>query len=342
MDDTARDEHAPDVEDVSGTPMDAPAPDATDDERPADDADTPAPDAPGQPTTPELQDPGTPGTSAPSSAPAPSPFTVKAHGKALTLDGVQRIPGQGLQVTEAAVGRVQALMARGLEMETFGRSRIRELELQTQELQHSQSEAEVHAHAIIEWFEQATATEDAMAHALANWAMDKPKLDARIDRAKWEAEKRQWERRQQANEPTPQERQAQLLDGVRSEGETMLAELAPTHGLQPQEVQAIANRLLRKPEVYLVQVPTPQGPQLAFDDQAFAADVAEEAQFRVQSRTVVSAAQKAADQNAKVKAGSIPAAARATPAPTSPPQPRDTGTGRFKSREEWEEAMKLR
>lgn len=336
---------APDAEELDPTAPDllddSAAPDATDLERPAD-ADTPDPDAPGQPTTAEPQDPGTPGTPAPSSAPAPSPFVVKAHGKALTLEGVQRRPGEGLVVAESAVNRVNTLMARGLEMETYGRPRIRELELQTQELQHQQSHAEIQANAIIEWFEQSTASEDAMAAALIHWHTEKPKLEARIDRAKFEAEKRQWERRQQAHAPTPQERQAQLLQDVRAEAEAMLAELAPTHGLQGPESQAIAARLLRRPEVYLVQVPGPQGPVQAFDDAAFAADVAAEAQHRVQSRTAVDAAQQAAERNAKTRTGSIPSAVRAAPPPTTPSQPRDDATGKFKSREEWEEAMKLR
>lgn len=324
---------------VDDASLDPAAPEATEDERSAPDADTPPDDATGQPTTAETPDAGVPSAPPPSSAPAPSPFVVKAHGKALTLDGVQRTPGAGMSVAESAMPRVQQLITRGLEMETFGRTKIRELELQTQELQHSQTEAEVHANAIIEWFEQVATSEEAMAQALVNWATEKPKLDARVERAKWEAEKRQWDRRQRAQEPTPQERYAEVVEGVRNLGQEVLAELAPQHGLSDGEVKAIAARLLRKPDVYLTEIAGPQGPQLAFDDTAFAADVAEEAQLRTQSRTMVTATQKAADANAKQRAGTIPAAVKAPPAPATP-QPRDRANGQFTSREEWEAAMR--
>lgn len=325
---------------LDATTADAAAPEPTDD-APAAAAAPGDTDATGQPTTPEPA--GTVPTAPPvSSDPAPAPLTVAAHGKRATIEGAQFVGNRIEFANDTAKQRVQSLLSRGLEMETYGRTRIRELELHTQELQQSQSDAEVQANAIIEWFEQVAQSEESMAQALVHFATEKPKLDARIERAKWEAEKRQWDRRQRAGEPTPQERQAQLLESARDLGQQVLTELTPQLGLQDPEVKAIAARLLRKPEVYLAQIPTPNGPQLAFDDEAFAADVREEAQLRTQSRTVATAAQQAADANAKQKAGTIPAVVRAPAAPVTPTPPRDTSTGRFKSKEEWEAAMNLR
>jgi hypothetical protein len=314
----------------STAPEDTLAPDSAD-------ADTPSEADPDQPTTAADDNPALAAVVPPSSAPAPEPFTLKAHGKTLTLDGATRIAGEGLRIPEGpALQRAQQLMARGVEMETFGRQRIKELELHTQSLQREQSEAEVHASAIISWFNEVSQSPETMVDVLTNWAQHKPLFDVRVEKAKFEAEKARAEWSRKAQEPTPQEQQQQVLAGAKAMGEEVLAELAPTHGLTPQETAAIAARLLRRPELYVIE----QQGRLAFDDVTFAEDVAAEAEARKTVRTSVTAAQEAASTNAKRAAGTIPATTRAPSGNVTPGQPRDRQTGKFTSREEWEAHMR--
>lgn len=272
--------------------------------------------------------------------PAPAAFTLRAHGKTLTIEGVQRVPGEGLRVPEgAAMQRVQALLSRGLEMETFGRSRIRQLESENTTLHQDRSQAEVHAKAIIDWFDGIRRSPDTLLQAVEQWDRFAPMFDANVQRALLTHERQQWERQQRAHEPTPQERYQQAVESVRQMAAQMVAEeLAPKHQLTDAEQKAIQQRLLRRPELYLVEV---QG-RLAFDDNAFAADVEAEAQAKSTLRQSVGAAEQAAKRNAAVRAGTVPAAMAAPSAAVSPTaQPRD-GQGRFRTREEWEAAMSLR
>ena len=300
--------------------------------------DTPDATDDGQPTTPAdgvtAQD-APPESSAP--APAPEPFLLKAHGKTAKLDGAVIVPGEGLRIPEgAAMQRAQQLMARGIEMETYGRQRIRELEVTTEALQREQSEAEVHAGAIIAWFNEVTASQDSMIDVLTNWAQHRPLFDVRVEKAKFEHEKRRSEWQRQAQQPSPQEQAQQLLEQAKQMGTEVLSEEATKHGLSKADADAIAARLLRRPELYLVQ--GPQGVQ--FDDVALAADVAAEAADRKARRTQVTAVERAATRNAKVQAGTIPVAAKAPAGTVTPRQPRDAQTGQFKTREEWEAHMR--
>jgi hypothetical protein len=298
--------------------------------------DTPDADATGQPTTSATDGPASEAAPPASSAPAPEPFVLKAHGKAITLDGVQKIPGVGVNIPEGpALQRAQQLMARGIEMETYGRQKIRELELTTQTLQREQSDAEVHASAIIDWFNAVTADQDTMVDVLTNWAQHKGQFELQVERAKFANEKKRSEWQRKAQEPTPQEQYANLVASAKQTGEQYLKdELAAQHGLAAGDVEKIASRLLRRPELYLIE----QQGQPMFDDAAFAADVEAEAALYRQVKQTTTAVEAAAKQNAKVAAGTIPAAVKAPSNAALPP--RDKQTGKFTSREEWEAYMR--
>jgi hypothetical protein len=305
-------------------------------------ADSPEGDTPddadaGQPTTGAEEDPAVATPASTSSAPAPEPFAVKAHGKAVALDGAVRIAGEGLRIPEGpAMQRAQQLMSRGLEMETVGRQRIRELEVQTEALQRDQSEAEIHGSAIVQWFNEVASDPDTMIDVLTNWAQHKALFDVRVEKAKFEYDKRRHDWQRKAQEPTPQEQQQQTLASARTVGEEMLKELAPQHGLTESDVQKIQARLLRRPEVYLIE----HHGSIAFDDTAFAADVAAEAEDRKALRSTMTTVEQAAQTNAKRQAGTIPATMRAPAATVTPTQPRNAKNGQFKSKDEWEAHMR--
>jgi len=305
-------------------------------------ADSPEGDTPDdaeteQPTTGANEDPAVAAPPSTSSAPAPEPFTFKAHGKAVALDGAVRIAGEGLRIPEGpAMQRAQQLMSRGLEMETVGRQRIRELEVQTEALQRDQSDAEIHGSAIVQWFNEVASDPDTMVDVLTNWAQHKALFDVRVEKAKFEYDKRRHDWQRKAQEPTPQEQQQQTLASARTVGEEMLKELAPQHGLTESDVQKIQARLLRRPEVYLIEH---QG-SIAFDDTAFAADVAAEAEDRKALRSTMTTVEQAAQTNAKRQAGTIPATMRAPAATVTPTQPRNAKNGQFKSKDEWEAHMR--
>ena len=309
------------------------APEASDSDDSADDTADIDPDAtPDQPTTPE---PAAPTAGAPSSSatPAPEPLTVRAHGKVLPIEGAT-MTAQGITfANDAARQRVTALLSRGHEMEVFGRPRIRQLEYSVQELTESRSQAEVHANVILETLAGIVENPALLVEAVENFAQFRPMLEAKVERAMGQHERKAWERQQRAQQPTPQEQYAMAVEQSRDVGRQLLSELAPTHGLSAVEIELIGKRLLRKPENYLIDV----NGTLAFDDDTFAADVADEAQARQATRQQVQTATTAATKNAAMKAGTIPAAVKAPPAKVSPTeQPRDGRTGKFKSKEEWE------
>ena len=223
-------------------------------------ADSPEGDTPddadaGQPTTGAEEDPAVATPASTSSAPAPEPFAVKAHGKAVALDGAVRIAGEGLRIPEGpAMQRAQQLMSRGLEMETVGRQRIRELEVQTEALQRDQSEAEIHGSAIVQWFNEVASDPDTMVDVLTNWAQHKALFDVRVEKAKFEYDKRRHDWQRKAQEPTPQEQQQQEMAQLRAIGQDVLAELAQTHGLTDADTKKIEARLLRRPEMYRTEI----------------------------------------------------------------------------------------
>jgi len=320
--------------------LDTTAPDSTTATLPADAAEPIAADD-GQPTTTERSDASVPAAPVvpPSSAPTPEPYTLRAHGKSLTLDGVQHVPGEGLRVPEGpAMQRVQTLMSRGLEMETFGRPRIRQLEHENTALQEERGHAEVHANAIVAWFQDVRKNPETLLAAIEKFDQFAPTFDARVERSQWERDKTAWERQQRVNDPTPEEQHQQVMGAVVQSAQQMLQdELGPKFKLSAEDHQGIAQRLLRRPDLYLTRV----NGQLAFDDTRFAEDVEAEAQERTKMRTSLSAATDAARQNAAVRAGTVPAVTAAPAAKATPAPPRDE-QGRFKTKEEWEEAMALR
>ena len=305
-------------------------------------ADSPEGDTPddadaGQPTTGAEEDPAVATPASTSSAPAPEPFAFKAHGKAVALDGAVRIAGEGLRIPEGpAMQRAQQLMSRGLEMETVGRQRIRELEVQTEALQRDQSEAEIHGSAIVQWFNEVASDPDTMVDVLTNWAQHKALFDVRVEKAKFEYDKRRHDWQRKAQEPTPQEQQQQEMAQLRAIGQDVLAELAQTHGLTDADTKKIEARLLRRPEMYRTEI----NGAPAFDDAAFAADVAAEAEDRKALRSTMTTVEQAAQTNAKRQAGTIPATMRAPAATVTPTQPRNAKTGQFKSKDEWEAHMR--
>ena len=126
-----------------------------------------------------------------------------------------------------------------------------------------------------------------------------------------------------------------MVQSAKVTGEQFLREeLAAKHGLASADVEKIAARLLRRPEFYL----TEQQGQPMFDDAAFAADVEAEAQALQQTKQTTQAVQQAATRNAKVAAGTIPAAVKAPSNAALPP--RDQRTGKFTSKDEWEAYMR--
>ena len=298
--------------------------------------DTPDADDQGQPTTAAPDVPADAAAPSPSSAPAPEPFALKAHGKTITLEGAHRIAGEGLRIPEGpALQRAQQLMARGVEMETYGRQKIRDLEAQTQYLQRDQSDAEVRGSAIVQWFNEIASDPDTMVDVLTSWAQHKALFDVRVEKAVFERDKQRMEWQRKAQEPTPQEQYQTLVSTAKATGEQFLKdELATQHGLSATDADKIAARLLRRPELYLIEV---QG-QPMFDDAAFAADVEAEAQALQTVKQTTTAVEQAAKQNAKVQAGTIPAAVRAPSAGTLPP--REPSTGKFTNKESWEAHMR--
>ena len=337
----ASDSSAPD--DAEDSPTGDGEEDLTDDDA--------APDAEdGQPTTDEEPDAeaGAPDESSPPEKPEvqPEPLEIRVHGRSHRFESAIRIPGHGMLIPEGPdMQRAQQMMTRGVEFEVYGRPRIRELESQVAEATQEKSEAETHAGEIINWFNQVMESDPETRYAVVEqWAQHRPLFDARVESAKLAVEKRRFERAQRANDPSPEEVNAQLEQQAVTMGGEILGEVGEKLGLKADDAQAIHQRLMRRPSVYLKEVQTRDGQRKrVFDDDEFIKDVAAEAHYIQNQRRQVSTTEQAAKRNATQRAGTLPSAVRAPATKVTPTtRTRDGETGQFKSAAEWEASMTRR
>lgn len=180
------------------------------------------------------------------------PFSIRVRGEQHLIEGAQLVPGQGLVVAEAALPRVQQLLARGRDFEVNGQRQVQELQRAAQEAEHRYDERVTRGQAIASFFDELLEQgPTAVADWLSSFAQNRPLLEARIERSHAQALFAAAQRGELPGEPEAQEEggPVEATELARHYGSQLIAHAATAQAvpelreLQPADRDAVLQAL---------------------------------------------------------------------------------------------------
>lgn len=282
-------------------------------------ASAPDPSAPAVPK-PEAA-PNAPPASAPSGA---QPFTFRASGQRIPIEGALYEPGKGLVIPDAKVPDIRRLLAHGHEYATQGIQRERELKQQISALQAqsaAQKEAEdAELKVYKDWFLELVQDQSGarLLKAVENFAGESALLSERAARAKLEKQIAAQQAAKPAQpEQTPEAQSAALAQSivrVATDFTEELRESGAYGALTDADWKYLAGLASQNPRWFLGE----QDGEVVFDGQLMLEWAKQRQDARTEAAKQSREVAKATEYNAK---RAQPAAAAPPPAAKAPPAP---------------------
>lgn len=272
-------------------------------------------------TTTDPSAPNAPPAAAPTPSTAPQPFTFRASGTRVPIEGATYEPGKGLVIPDAQVQQVRRLLAHGYEYATAGLQRERDFQQRIAEMEQAMQAAQSGSDAELEvqkaWFRDllGDTTGARLLQAVQNFEGEAALLSERAMRAKLEAQlKAQQAARPAEPQVTPEQQQQQLVQTlVKFSGEFVedLKESGEFAALTESDWSTLAGLVAKKPGMVYGE----RDGMAEFDGTLMYEWAQDRQKLRAESQKQTQQVAKAAEYNAKRQA---PPAA---PPPPKPPAP---------------------
>lgn len=259
----------------------------------------------------------TPPAPTPNAAAQPQPFTFRASGQRVPLEGAVYEPGKGLTVPETALPQLRRMLAHGHEYATAGVQREREYRHRIAELEAAQDAAQAGQDAETEvykaWFLEILGDPSGakLLEAVQNFGNTSALLSERAARAKLETQLKAREAARPAEpQVTPEQQEQRLAQAVVTVATDFVEEMKESGAygaLTDADWQYLAESASENPIAFVRQH---EGEQV-FDGAMLLRWAKKQQADRAEAATRTQQVAKAAEYNAKRQA--------APPAPKAPP-----------------------
>lgn len=287
---------------------------------------------PSDPAAAPKEPPATPGS--PQAPQAPVPFTFRASGQRIPIEGALYEPGKGLTIPDAKLPDVRRLLAHGYEYATEGVKRERQLRQQIGELTQSQGAAKAAEDAELsvykEWFVDllSDASGAKLLDAVQNFSGTSALLAAKAEAARLRKQS-ELTASPKAPETTPEAQQQQIVQSLVRVGADYVEEMRESGGyaaLTEEDWKAAAAMVAKRPALFYAVVDG----EGHFDAEPLIEWAKDRQALRAESAQRTQQVAKATEYNAK--------RAAAPPAPSALPRP----AAPTKSAAEEEESIRAR